>query len=52
MIDALDKLLTPDSYGGYDEYVVRSVYFDSLENDDYIDKKTSLRRKKNKNEGL
>lgn len=46
LIDALDKLLTPDSYGGYDGYVVRSVYFDSLANDDYIDKKTSLRRKK------
>ncbi len=46
MIDALDKLLTPDSYGGYDEYVVRSVYFDSLENDDYIDKKNKSPEKK------
>lgn len=46
LIDALDKLLTPDSYGGYDGYVVRSVYFDSLANDDYIDKKNKSPEKK------
>ena len=39
LLEALDKLLVPDAYGGYNGYVVRSVYFDSLANDDYIDKK-------------
>ena len=28
LLEALDKLLTPDAYGGYNGYVVRSVYFD------------------------
>ena len=46
LIDALDKLLTPDAYGGYDGYVVRSVYFDSIANDDYIDKKNKAPEKK------
>lgn len=38
LLNALDKLLTPDAYGGYNGYTVRSVYFDSICNDDYIDK--------------
>ena len=25
LLEALDKLLTPDAYGGYNGYVVRSV---------------------------
>lgn len=39
MLDSLDKLLIPDAYGGYNGYTVRSVYFDSIANDDYRDKK-------------
>lgn len=30
VLDALDRLLTPDAYGGYNGYTVRSVYFDSM----------------------
>lgn len=30
LLDALDRLLTPDAYGGYNGYTVRSVYFDSM----------------------
>lgn len=46
LLEALDKLLTPDAYGGYNGYVVRSVYFDSICNDDYIDKKNGAPEKK------
>ena len=45
-IDALDHILTPDAYGGYDGYTVRSVYFDSITNEDYIDKKRGADEKK------
>lgn len=46
LLDALDRLLTPDAYGGYNGYTVRSVYFDSIENEDYIDKKQHADEKK------
>ena len=35
LLDALNRLLIPDAYGGYNGYMVRSVYFDSIANDDY-----------------
>ena len=35
LLDALDRLLIPDAYGGYNGYTVRSVYFDGILNDDY-----------------
>ncbi len=38
LLDALNKILTPDAYGDYNGYTVRSVYFDSIMNNDYIDK--------------
>lgn len=38
LLKALDKLLIPDAYGGYNGYTVRSVYFDSITNEDYIAK--------------
>ncbi len=46
LLDALTQLLTPDSYGGYNGYTVRSVYFDSILNEDYIDKKEHVDQKK------
>lgn len=46
MLDALDRLLTPDVYGGYNGYTVRSVYFDSIFNDDYTDKRERADEKK------
>lgn len=39
LLKSLDQLLTPDAYGGYNGYTVRSVYFDSITNEDYMDKK-------------
>lgn len=39
LIAALDKVLIPDAYGSYDGYRVRSVYFDGLDNQDYIERK-------------
>ena len=38
LLSCLDKLLTPDVYGGYNGYSVRSLYFDSILNTDYIQK--------------
>ena len=46
LLDALDRLLTPDVYGGYNGYTVRSVYFDSITNEDYEDKKNHADEKK------
>ncbi len=38
LIENLDKMLTPDTYGGYNGYTVRSLYFDSRSNQDFNDK--------------
>ncbi len=46
LLDALDQLLTPDAYGGYNGYTVRSVYFDSICNEDYRDKQAHADEKK------
>ena len=46
LLQAMDRLLTPDAYGGYNGYTVRSVYFDSLQNEDYLDKKNHTDEKK------
>lgn len=46
LLEALDRLLTPDAYGGYNGYTVRSVYFDSATNEDYWDKKNHADEKK------
>ncbi|WP_290774046.1 polyphosphate polymerase domain-containing protein [Anaerofustis sp.] len=42
VLDSMDKILTPDVYGGYNGYTVRSVYFDSYYNDDYIEKRVKM----------
>ena len=46
LLGVLDRILTPDAYGGYNGYTVRSVYFDSIANDDYHDKKCHSSEKK------
>ncbi|MGP6140383.1 MULTISPECIES: polyphosphate polymerase domain-containing protein [unclassified Jeotgalibaca] len=38
LIKSLHAILVPDAYGGYNGYSVRSVYFDSLDNQDYNEK--------------
>lgn len=38
LLQALDKVLMPDAYGGYNGYRVRSVYFDGQDNQDYHEK--------------
>lgn len=38
LIKRLNTLLVLDTYGGYDGYYVRSVYFDSFDNQDYNEK--------------
>lgn len=46
LLNALDKILVPDKYGGYNGYTVRSVYFDSILNEDYVDKQMHSDEKK------
>lgn len=46
LLDVLDRLLIPDVYGGYNGYTVRSVYFDSIINEDYRDKMEHADEKK------
>lgn len=46
VLDALDRILIPDAYGDYNGYTVRSVYFDSIANDDYIEKAEGAAEKK------
>ena len=46
LINALDRLLIPDAYGGYNGHTVRSVYFDSIINEDYMDKQCHKDEKK------
>lgn len=46
LLDALSQLLVPDAYGGYNGYTVRSVYFDSIVNEDYRDKQEHAEEKK------
>lgn len=46
LLSCLDKLLTPDAYGGYNGYSVRSLYFDSILNTDYIEKVTKADERK------
>ncbi|MCQ4637920.1 polyphosphate polymerase domain-containing protein [Anaerovorax odorimutans] len=46
ILDALDRILIPDAYGDYNGYTVRSVYFDSIANDDYTDKVSGSPEKK------
>lgn len=47
LIKSLDALLIPDTYGDYNGYSVRSVYFDGLDNQDYIEKinKTDFKKR-------
>ncbi len=46
LIETLDKILTPDAYGGYNGYTVRSLYFDSVSNQDFNDKQTKSNEQK------
>lgn len=46
LLDTLSQLLIPDAYGGYNGYTVRSVYFDSICNEDYQDKQENADEKK------
>lgn len=34
-----------DDYSGYDDYIIRSLYFDSIYNDDYEDKMAGIERR-------
>ncbi|MGL5245222.1 MAG: polyphosphate polymerase domain-containing protein [Sarcina sp.] len=38
LLNALNKILIPDVYGGYNGYSVRSLYFDSITNEDFLEK--------------
>lgn len=44
--DHLDRLLIPDPHNGRDGYVVRSLYFDTVTDKDFFDKKDGLETRK------
>lgn len=46
LLNALSQFLKPDAYGDYNGYTVRSVYFDSILNEDYTDKREHADEKK------
>jgi hypothetical protein len=46
LLHALNILLTPDVYGGRFGYVVKSTYFDSIDNIDYLNKLNKVRERK------
>lgn len=46
LLGALDQMLIPDAYGDYNGYTVRSVYYDSITNEDYWDKQEGKDEKK------
>lgn len=46
LLNALSQILTPDAYGDYNGYTVRSMYFDSISNEDYMDKVLKNEKKK------
>lgn len=46
LLNALSKILKPDEYGDYNGYSVRSLYFDSINNEDYIEKITKTDKRK------
>ncbi len=46
LLNALNRILIPDAYGTSGGYTVRSVYFDSMMNDDYLDKERHADEKK------
>lgn len=47
LLAAFNVMLTPDVYGGDFGYVVKSVYFDSIENTDYLNKLYKAHERKN-----
>jgi hypothetical protein len=46
LLEAFNVLLTPDVYGGKFGYIVKSVYFDSINNLDYLNKVQKVRERK------
>lgn len=42
----LKAALPPDPYAGFDPYFVRSLYFDSYQNDDFCDKVSGIQNRK------
>ncbi|HYH02135.1 MAG TPA: polyphosphate polymerase domain-containing protein [Bacillota bacterium] len=47
LLEAFNVLLTPDIYGGKFGYIVRSIYFDSINNNDYLNKIYKASERKN-----
>lgn len=46
LLNSLSKILTPDAYGDYNGYKTRSVYFDSIDNNDFREKLVKKEKKK------
>ena len=46
LLNSLSKVLVPDQYGDYNGYKTRSVYFDSIDNEDYTEKLIKTEKRK------
>lgn len=46
LLNSLSKILTPDKYGDYNGYKTRSVYFDSIDNEDFTQKLVKTEKRK------
>ncbi|GAA0119945.1 polyphosphate polymerase domain-containing protein [Clostridium perfringens] len=46
LLNSLSQILVPDKYGDYNGYKTRSIYFDSIDNEDFIEKQIKTEKRK------
>ncbi|WP_300257390.1 polyphosphate polymerase domain-containing protein [Clostridium sp.] len=46
LLNSLSKILVPDKYGDYNGYKTRSIYFDSIDNEDFMEKQIKTEKRK------
>lgn len=46
LLNSLSQILVPDKYGDYNGYKTRSIYFDSIDNEDFREKQIKTKKRK------
>ena len=46
LLNSLSQILVPDKYGDYNGYKTRSIYFDSIDNEDFREKQIKTEKRK------
>ncbi|XZM35076.1 polyphosphate polymerase domain-containing protein (plasmid) [Clostridium perfringens] len=46
LLNSLSQILVPDEYGDYNGYKTRSIYFDSIDNEDFREKQIKTEKRK------